>query len=255
VKIGAQMFTIRDHTKDEKGIEGSLRRLKTLGFDMVQASALGPCDVDRLAGWLEELGIELCSTHSPWNRLDDPGELKTLIAEHRKLGCSHIGLGMRPDVFPDTHDGWTAFIGRVNAICKMVRDEGMCFGYHNHAFEFMKFAGIRAIDRLIEECPDLDIILDVFWVQAGGANPAEYIDRLKGRIRLIHLKDYRILGRERQFAEIGERNLDWHDIVPRCERNGIPYAVIEQDADFITGDPFDSLATSRKFLADNGWWK
>jgi len=254
MKIGAQMFTIREHLKDEAGIEAGLRRLKAIGYDAVQASALGPCSVDRLAGWLDELGMELFATHSPWSRLADPAELKTLIAEHKKLGCSHIGLGMRPDVFPDTRDGWTAFIAKVSEICAAVRDAGLTFGYHNHAFEFRKFGGVRAIDRLAEECPALHIILDVFWVQAGGANPADYIDRLKGRITLVHLKDYRVSGRERQFAEIGEGNLDWHDIIPRCEKNGVPYAAVEQDGDFLTGDPFESLALSRKFLMDNGFW-
>jgi len=255
MKIGAQMFTIRDYTKDERGIEASLRKLKAMGYDLVQASALGPCDADRLAGWLGELGIELCSTLSPWKRLENPDELKRLIAEQKKLGCPHIGLGMKPDTFPDTHDGWTAFIGKLDGICKTVRDAGISFGYHNHEFEFQKFDGIRAIDRLVDECPDLDIVLDVFWVQAGGANPAEYIDRLKGRIHVIHFKDYRVQGRTRQFAEIGQGNLDWRDIVSRCNGNGIPYAVIEQDDDFLTGDPFESLALSREFLVGNEWWK
>ena len=255
MKIGAQMFTIRDYTKDERGIEASLRKLKAMGYDLVQASALGPCDADRLAGWLGELGIELCSTLSPWKRLENPDELKRLIAEQKKLGCPHIGLGMKPDTFPDTHDGWTAFIGKLDGICKTVRDAGISFGYHNHEFEFQKFDGIRAIDRLVDECPDLDIVLDVFWVQAGGANPAEYIDRLKGRIHVIHFKDYRVQGRTRQFAEIGQGNLDWRDIVSRCNGNGIPYAVIEQDDDFLTGYPFESLALSREFLVGNEWWK
>ena len=254
MRIGAQMYTIRDHLGDERGIEASLRRLKTLGFDLVQASALGPCDVDRLAGWLGELGIELCSTHIPWERLVDPAELKRVIAEQKKLGCPHIGLGMRPDAFPDTRQGWTAFMDRLNLVCETVRGEGLGFGYHNHEFEFQKFDGERAIDRLVRECPGLDIILDVFWVQAGGANPAEYIDRLKGRIHVIHLKDFGVRGRTRRFAEIGQGNLDWPDIVSRCRENGIPYAVIEQDDDFLTGDPFRSLEMSREFLVEKGWW-
>ena len=255
MKFGAQMYTIRESLKNEREIEASLGRLKAIGYDAVQASGLGPCDTDRLAGWLCGLGIELCSTHSPWERLADPAELRLLIDEHRRLGCSHIGLGMKPGVFPDTRDGWTAFIAKLNEICKTVRGEGMAFGYHNHDFEFEKFDGERAIDRLAAECPDLDIILDVFWAQAGGANPVDCIDALKGRIRVIHFKDFRIRGRARQFAEIGEGNLDWKGIVRACERNAVPYAVVEQDGDFLSGDPFESLALSRKFLTENGYWK
>ena len=255
MKFGAQMYTIRDYLKNEQEIEASLRKLKALGYDLVQASGLGPHSVDRLAGGLGEIGIELCSTHSPWERLSDPAELKTLIGEHAKLGCSHVGLGMKPGVFPDTREGWTEFLGRLDGISRTVRDAGMSFGYHNHELEFQKFGGVRAIDRLVEECPEIDIVLDVFWVQAGGANPCDYIDRLKGRIKVIHFKDFRVSGRTRQYAEIGEGNLDWKDIVSRCEKNGIPYAIIEQDGDFLTGDPFQSLAMSRKFLTENGYWR
>jgi sugar phosphate isomerase/epimerase len=255
MKIGVQTYTVRDYAKDAENIEAALRRIKAMGFDLIQLSGFGPCDIDLLAGWVKELGMEVCGTHSPWNRISEPAELKKLISEHKKLGCSDIGLGMIPgDVFPNTYEGYTLFIKKVNEICKQVQDAGLTFGYHNHELEFQKWNGVRAIDRLIEDCPDLYFILDVFWVQAGGVNPSVYIDKLKGRIKILHLKDFRVAGRTRQFAEIGEGNLDWQDIIPRSEKNGIPYAVIEQDGDFMV-DPFESLATSRKFLVENGYWK
>ena len=255
MKIGVQMYTVREYLKDAQNIEATLRKIKAMGFDTAQFSGLGPCDIDLLAGWIKELGIEVCGTHSDWNRISDPAELKKLIAEHKKLGCSDIGIGGMPgNVFPESYEGYTRFIKKANEICKQVKDAGMTFGYHNHHFEFQKWNGVRAIDRLIEECPDLCMILDVFWVQTGGANPSAYIEKLKGRIKIMHFKDYRITARERRFAEIGQGNLDWNDIVPRCEKNGIPYAVIEQDGDFLV-DPFESLAMSRKFLVESGFWK
>jgi len=255
MKIGAQMYTVRDFLKDDAGIEASLRKLKKLGYKTVQASGLGPHDVGRLAGVIAELGMEIVATHSPWDRISDPAGLAGLIADHRKIGCSNIGLGIRPNSFPDTREGWSDFIGKVNEICRVVSDAGMTFSYHNHDLEFEKYDGVRAIDRLAAECPKLGFILDVFWVQAGGASPADYMDKLKGRISLLHLKDFRISGRKRQFAEIGEGNLNWNDIISRGERNGVTDAVIEQDGDFMTGDPFESLAISRKFLIENGFWK
>jgi sugar phosphate isomerase/epimerase len=126
-------------------------------------------------------------------------------------------------------------------------DEGMTFGYHNHDFEFDKWGGVTAFDRLIEECPYMRFVLDVFWVQAGGGNPVKYIEKLNGRITIIHYKDYRIVNRTRQYAEIGQGNLDWDEIIPLSKAQNIPYAVIEQDGDFLV-DPFDSLALSRKFI-------
>ncbi|MDR1024715.1 MAG: sugar phosphate isomerase/epimerase, partial [Treponema sp.] len=205
MKLGAQLYNVREYTKTPDDIEATLRRVKAIGFDVIQISAFGPCNIDLLAGWVKELDLDVCVTHVPWPRLADSGELKTVIAEHKKLGCSQIGLGMRPgDVFPNTGEGWTRFIKKANTIIAQVQDAGLSFGYHNHDLEFQKWNGITTLDRLAAECPSLDFILDTFWVQAGGASPAAYIRKFKGRIKTIHFKDYRVVDQVRQFAEIGQ---------------------------------------------------
>ena len=254
MKTGVQMYTIRDYLITPKDIASSLKRLKEMGFDMVQISGLGPCGADELAAMLKENGIQACGTHSPWERVGERAELDKLIDEHKKLGCEQVGIGIKPNIYPDTYEGYTAFIKKINEVCEQVENAGLGFGYHNHELEFMRFDGVCAMDRLIEECPKLEFTLDVFWVQAGGKNPADYIDKLKNKIRILHLKDYRVSGRQRQYAEIGQGNLDWPAVFSRCKQYGIPYAVIEQDADFLNGDPFESLAMSRKFLVESGYW-
>jgi len=255
MKIGVQMYTIREYLKTPREINASLKRIREIGFDMVQLSGLCPIDTDELAAMFKDNGIEACGTHSPWERVADKDELAKLIDEHKKLGCSQVGIGIKPgNIYPDTYDGYTALIKKLNEVCEQTTAAGLGFGYHNHELEFMRFNGLCAIDRLIEECPKMEFTLDVFWVQAGGANPCDYMDKLKDRIRILHLKDYRIIGRQRQFAEIGQGNLDWPAIFSRCKRNGIPYAVIEQDADFLV-DPFESLAMSRQFIVENGYWE
>jgi sugar phosphate isomerase/epimerase len=254
MKIGVQTYTIRDYLKTPADIKTSFKRLKEMGFDIVQLSGLGPVEADELACILKKTGIEAIGDHSPWESVSDKAALAKLIEDYKKWGCSQIGIGSKPSIFPDTYEGYTAFIKKINEICDQVGEAGFGFGYHNHEFEFTRFNGVRAIDRLIEECPKCEFTLDVFWVQAGGANPCHYIDILKNRIRILHLKDYRVNVRQRQFAEIGQGNLDWPGIFSRCQKYAIPYAVIEQDADFLV-DPFESLALSKKFLMENGYWQ
>jgi sugar phosphate isomerase/epimerase len=255
MQIGVQMYTLREHLKTVNEIDSSLKRIKEMGFDMVQVSGLGLCTADELDSMLKKHGIKACGTHSSWERVADAKELEKLIIEHKKIGCSQIGIGIKPDYYPDTYDGYTDFIKKINEICDQMEGSGISFGYHNHELEFMKFNDKCAFDRMIEECPKLEFTLDVFWVQAGGKNPVEYLDKLKNKIRILHLKDFRVSGRYRQFAEIGQGNLDWASIFSCCKDFNIPYAVIEQDADFITGDPFESLTLSKKFLIDQGYWK
>ena len=248
MKMAAQLYNCRDYTKTPQDIEATLKKTKALGFSVIQISGFGPCDPDLLAGWVKGLGLEVCLTHTPWPRLADQAELKKVIAEHKKMNCPIIGLGSRPgDVFPNTYEGWTDFIKKTNEITKQIKGEGFDFSYHNHDFEYERWNGVTAIDRIIDACPDMLFTLDTFWVQAGGASPQKYIKKLEGRIKVIHVKDFRIVNRTRQFAEIGQGNLDWDEILPLCKSTGISCAAIEQDSDWLV-DPFESLAMSREFL-------
>ena len=248
MKIAAQLYNTRDYCKTPADIEATLRRVKAIGFDVIQISGFGPCDPDLLAAWVKEIGLEVCLTHIPWPRLADPAELSKVIAEHKKLNCPLIGLGSRPgDTYPNSHEGWTRFIKKIREIARQIKEAGLDFSYHNHDFEFEKWNGVTAFDRLIEEAPEFYFTLDTFWVQAGGANSLKYIKKLQGRIKVVHFKDFRIVNRTRQFAEIGYGNMDWDEIIPLCKSTGIGCAAIEQDGDFLI-DPFDSLAKSREFL-------
>jgi sugar phosphate isomerase/epimerase len=248
VKLAAQLYNCRDYTKTPAGIEATLQRIKAIGYEVIQISGFGPCEPDLLAGMVRDAGLEVCLTHSPWARISDAVELKKLIAEHKLLGCPYIGLGARPgDAFPNSWEGWTRFIKQAAEAARQIQAEGLGFSYHNHDFEFEKFRGVPAIDRLIDECPGLLFTLDVFWVQAGGGSPAAYIKKLEGRIKVVHLKDYRVVKGVRQMAEIGQGVLDWDELVPLCKSTGIRYAAVEQDTDWLV-DPFESLSMSRDFL-------
>ena len=254
MKIGVQTWTIRNYLKTPGEIKASFKRIREMGFELVQLSGLGPIDTDELADILKENGISATGDHSSWDNFSDKTTLSKFIEQQKKLGCFQIGIGAKPAIFPDTYEGYTDFIKKVNEICDQAEEAGIGFSYHNHEFEFMKFNGERAIDRLIKECPKMEFTLDVFWVQAGGMNPCDYIDKLKDKIKVLHLKDYRIINRQRQFAEIGQGNLDWPSIFSKCALYNIPYAVIEQDGDYLV-DPFESLALSKKYLEDNGYFK
>ena len=248
MKIAAQLYNTRDYCKTPEEIEATLRRIKTIGYEVIQVSGLGPCDPDLLAGWAAETGLEICLTHVPWSRLADTNELKNVIMENKKMRCSVVGLGTKPgDIFPNSYEGWSRFIKKAAEITRQLKGEGLDFSYHNHEFEFEKWNGVTALDRLIEEIPDMLITLDVFWVQAGGANPLKYIKKLEGRIKVIHFKDFRIKNGKREFAEIGQGNIDWDEIIRLCKSTGIGFAAIEQDSDWLE-DPFQSLAMSREYL-------
>ena len=56
-QIGAQLYTLRDYTKTPADIAKTLARVKKMGYDAVQASALGPIDSKELAKIMKDEGL------------------------------------------------------------------------------------------------------------------------------------------------------------------------------------------------------
>ena len=196
MKLGAQLYTIRQFTKTPEDIEKSLRKIKAQGFDVIQISGFGPMDPHKLGDLVHELEFDVCVTHNPYDRFVN--DLDNLIEEHRLLGCDTIGLGSMPAQFRTGKEGAEAFIKEFNEISKKIADAGMKFGYHNHDFEFERVDGRLIMDMLIEDTvPEFGFILDTFWLQSGGVSPMDYIKRVDGRMKVCHFKDMKIVRDEK----------------------------------------------------------
>ena len=124
---------------------------------------------------------------------------------------------------------------------------GLGFAYHNHHMEFQKFDGRFAMDILFDgTSPKLTSELDVYWVQYGGASPVAWIDKLAGRLQLLHCKDYAIIEHDPTFAEVGEGNLEWPAIFAAAAKAGTEYLIVEEDT--CTRPCMESVAISFKNL-------
>ena len=118
---------------------------------------------------------------------------------------------------------------------KKLKDMGMNLIYHNHAFEFTRFGSTTGIEILMNEFTDVQMELDVYWVQSGGGDPIEWIHKVAGRMDVVHFKE--MVGRlpneknrsMTEMAPVGEGNFDWKKIMQACDDTGVQYAFIEQD--------------------------
>ena len=96
----------------------------------------------------------------------------------------------------------------------------------------MKFDGVLGMDILLNESdPEaFGFEIDTYWVQAGGANPVDWINKVGDRMQVIHYKDMAISKDVKQImAEVGEGNLNWPDIIDASIKNNIEWAAVEQD--------------------------
>lgn len=239
--IAAQMYTLRDYTKTPGDIAATLARVKKMGYDAVQLSALGKIDSKELAGILRGEGLTCCATHVSQERLRD--ETSQIIEEHKLWGCKYTAIGGFFPKNPRPAD-WPEFARGFNVIAAKFRGSGMRIGYHNHSHELARFDGNVALQTLLNHfSQDVWMEIDTYWIQHGGGDPAAWIEKTAGRIPCVHLKDMAMGADGKQLmAEVGEGNLNWPAILRACRAAGVEWYIIEQD--ICQRDPFESLAIS-----------
>ena len=177
------------------------------------------------------------------------------MAHHRAWNTTNIGIGFLPVPARTDLDSLKEFIRRYNQAAKLYAEEGFKLTYHNHQFEFMRIDGYKTIMDILCEGLDPDnvsFVLDTCWVSAGAGDVTAWMDKLKGRIDILHLKDTRLRLDDSGVytvgvTEIGNGNLAWDKIMAKSEEIGVKYYVVEQDNGWITS-PLDSLAASARFL-------
>lgn len=251
--VAAQLYTLRellaDKTKEE--IFDVLKQVKDMGYDAVQISGVGNVDMTIAKNFQEvckDLELDICVTHLGFEFLEN--NIDWVIEYHKMWDCGFVGIGSMPTKYQNK-EGTIEFARLCNEYGKKLKESGIMLVYHNHRFEYEKYDGKTLMDILFDNFdPEyVEFELDTHWVQSGGADPVKWIYKVDGRMTIIHFKDFRVVNNEQQFAEIGEGNLEWDDIVKACEDTAVKYAAIEQDG--YTDDPLKSLNMSIDFLRAN----
>ena len=247
MKLGVTLFNFHREIKTLEDLDRVLAFLKELEIDTVQVSGIGHLAYKDVAEYCKKYDLEVCLTHNSADRILN--DVDALIEEHRLLGCKNIGIGAMGDDYRSL-EGYNRFIKDFTVSAKKMKEAGMQFNYHNHAFEFEKYNGRRGMDILIEDTDSdlFNFIIDTHWVQTGGCNPSKYIEKVSGRMSVCHFKDYKIVNNEREFAEIGTGNLDLDECYRMCAQTGVEYIIIEQDMTDI--DIFESTKISVKNLKE-----
>ena len=181
-----------------------------------------------------------------------------------------LRIGMLPMTCMGNREKALDFAKRADAMAEKLKEHGIDLYYHNHHVEFVKYDGQYLLDIIRDNTRTLGFELDIHWIHRGGENPVAFIRKYDGRIRLLHLKDYRI-GEVRmpegpfdaakfmqafygivEFAEVGEGTLPVKECIQAGLEGGSEYFLIEQD-DTYGRDPFDSLRISRDNLIAMGY--
>jgi sugar phosphate isomerase/epimerase len=251
-KLGVQLYTIRDYLQDPEFADLSFAKLAAMGY--TEAHTAG-CSIDPklFADLMAKHGISIIGTHHSWDKILN--EVEATIELHKTWGTTNVGIGGMP--VPPRTDlvELKKFIADFNRVAEIYAKEGFRLTYHHHNFEFVRIDGKKTImDLLYEELDpkNTSFVLDTCWVAAGGGDVVEWIEKTRGRLDILHLKDMYLKKEDKYYVpyitEVGNGGLAWDRIMKAAEEAGVKHYVVEQDTHW-TGTPFQSLQMSSDFLA------
>lgn len=276
--IGVQMMMLKDKIAQD-GIRETFKRVNEIGFSTVELSQveMTPENVAEIKSSLEEFDMKVCATSAaikammPGIKMENlRDDFDKIVADTKALNCKYIRIGMISFDCLGSKEKIVEYTKELNEMGRRLKEEGLSLYYHNHHMEFSKYDGKYLMDIMVEESdPEyLGFELDVHWLQRGGVNPLEWIKKLEGRTKIIHIKDYRInqtldlssglegimrsMSDVVEFAEIGEGNLDMKAIIDLAGETGVEHIFIEQDNTY-GRDPFESLEISVRNLRSLGF--
>lgn len=278
--IGVQMMMLGGKVQ-EMGAYAVLERLAEIGYHCIEISQIPmtPENVAAIQAACEVFDIKVAACSAMLEPMGPaaPGadtlanDFDKIVADCKTLDAQFLRIPMLPFGYMGDLGKALDFVARAEEMAARLAEYNIDLYYHNHHVEFEKYDGKYLMDIIRENTKRLGFELDVHWIQRGGENPVTYIQQFAGRIKLIHLKDYRIqfdtsvfageLNREKiigaftgaiQFAEVGEGNLAMKEIIDTGLACGSEYFLVEQD-DVYGRDPFDCLITSRDNLIKMGY--
>jgi sugar phosphate isomerase/epimerase len=187
--IGLQLYSVRDDLA--KDVPGTLARLRSLGVREVESVVLAGTTVEALRAALDGADLVCHSSHIRFERVRD--DIESVIKEAKALGAIHV---VCPWITHDDEGGFTredalSAAAVFNDTGRKARAEGLRLSYHPHGYEFVP-ATEGTLFETIAAHTDPAVVsfeIDIFWAKAGGADPAQLIASLPGRVPLLHVKD------------------------------------------------------------------
>jgi sugar phosphate isomerase/epimerase len=236
-QVAVQLYTLRDFCTTAPGFAASMKKVRAIGYPAVQISGVGPIPEAEIVAICKAEGLVICATHENGPTILD--ETDKVIARLRALGTTLTAYPWPEGIDFDNRGHLDTLIKKLDIAGARMRAAGMKLGYHNHAQEFYRPGGGKTfLERVYDETSPENVVaeLDTFWVQRGGGDVVEWVKRVKGRMPVIHLKDFKVSANgDIGFCEIGAGTLPFKRIIAEAEAGGCEWFIvsIKQSFDYI----------------------
>lgn len=153
-----------------------------------------------------------------------------------------------------TMDDWRRAGDALNAAAAQCKSAGLKFGYHNHNVEFAPLGQGIVFDAIAANTDPalVHFEVDVGWVAAAGADIPNFLQRHRGRVRQIHVKDLRATTQpnfvfQMDPTEVGSGMINWPKVLSTAIECGVEEFYVEQEPPFAR-TPMQAAQVSYTYL-------
>ena len=242
-KLGYQLYSIRDEMV--KNPIATLKALKAMGYQDFETYGYD-AQKNMFYGFtasefnliLEDLDLTVTSGHygfAPFLEQSDEALKKYVdrcIIGAKAVNSKYITW---PFIEPEQRnlEAYKLMPHKLNLIGKQVNEAGLGFAYHNHGYEFEDQGGTNGFEIILNETnPEyVKFQMDMYWVMhAGKYTPKELVAANPGRYVMWHIKDMDKITRD--YSELGNGSINYHDILPDPVASGLEFFYIEQGGNY-----------------------
>ncbi|WP_300700862.1 sugar phosphate isomerase/epimerase [Bacteroides sp.] len=233
--VSIQLYSVRDKLNNGADLNNVLKELAQMGYTSVEAANYNDGKFygktpKEFKSAVEAAGMTVLSSHTTkglsneelasGNFAESMKWWDQCIAAHKAAGMTYIVTPWME--VPKTVKDLKTYCNYYNEIGKKCRQNGMKYGYHNHAHEFQKVEDkVVMLNYMLENTNPEDVFfeMDVYWVVRGQNSPVDYFNKYPGRFTVLHIKDNR---------EIGQSGMVGFDaIFKNADKAGVKHIVAE----------------------------
>ncbi len=229
--VALQLYSVRSALADD--FEGTLCRIAEAGYRGVEFAGLHGKSFEEAGAALRRAGLLAVSAHLTVAAIEeDP----TILAGYASLGMKHVAISGHPF----GSEPFAVSAARIRAAALAARAVGLSMHFHNHTREFFLTEEGRTVMEALLAFDEglLGAEFDTGWVTVAGESPADWLCRYRGRVPLVHLKDFTFEkdGKEEKknppdlaHAVLGNGRLDVAAVVAAAQSAGTEWLIVEHD--------------------------
>jgi len=225
IPIGLGLFSVRRAL--ESDLEGTLKKVRAIGFEAVEFYGKIYPDSPRLAAALKDTDLKVVGWHTPIDLFEDD-RIENTIAFHKTIGNPNLVVPGLPHEMTADASGWHKSAELMGKIARKIKTAGLTFGYHNHSVEFKPLDNGEYAWDIIAAVPDLMLQIDNGNALAGGGDTVALLKKYPGRAKTIHLKPFSLT--DGNSTMIGKDDIPWLETFAELERQGgTEWALVEYE--------------------------